>query len=410
MIADFIPGGIRNMPKKIILLILLFTLLAITAGCGKEKPADDTPVPVPDVPELENKMPVVDNNGVILGEIDSRANCSAADGGIFYSIFELTSYNPTATAEYRFFNREDKTDVLLGKFENQGYEAFYARTELEGCIYSLAIRGKVGDDSSALVLLAFDVEKKTMQTFTVSPHGFPYAYMAAVNGKLLIMNHEMAGNKNDKIYEFDPADGAIKEVLTFSPATDSLRGICSADSGFYLLRLKINDGGENEMFVDHYDSDYSKTAETAVNEAMVNAMMEIPGMTGRQDALNEIGMNAFHFSMVDGRYLFYENTSITRIIIDIQSDQALLAKDDIYSISNGSGRPVVYRMDFDIDAESPEILELKDGELASHPFTPIETHKLVRSVSKSAAGTWVIMTSDDSRSFNWTLAVHLWTE
>lgn len=396
------------MIKKTLIHIMLLALVMTAAGCSNaEKPADDS-TPVTPVPQ--NKMTVVDRNGDLLGEINGRAECSACNAGIFYSVFELGENQYTATAEYRFFSKNDNTDVLLGQFEEQGYEAYFTRTELNGCIYTLAIKGPVSADSSPLMLLAFDPGQKTMKIFTVSESGFPYADMAAVNGKMLIMNHEMSGKKEEKIYEFDPADETLKEVLSFSSEKDSLRGICAADSGFYLLRLKIN-GGENEMFVDHYGNDYGKTSEQSVNEAMINAIMPIPGMSGRQDVLNEMGMYVLNFSVVDGRYMFYENFSVSRIIIDLQSQEALLSKEDFYSVSSGNGRPVVYRIDWNNeDIKDPEIIGLENGQLVNHTFKPIDSHRLVRSISRSASGTWVAVTSDDYRAFCWTQAVHLWTE
>ena len=406
--------------KRLVIIVLLAALLGSAVGCGgSEKPAGEATDPGTEASEPTSeetdpasavKMPVVDRNGVRLGEIDSRANCSAADAGIFYSIFALENYEFTATAEYRFFNKEDHTDVLLGRLEGQGYEAYYARTELNGSIYTLAVQGMAGGEGTPLLLLAFDPAGQTMKTFTVSENGFPYADMAAVNGKLLIMSHELS-EKKDVICEFDPSSEALKQVLSFSSDTDSLRGICSADSGFYLLRLKIGDAGENEMFVDLYGSDYGKTSEQSVNETMVDAIMTIPGMLGRQDALNEIGMNVVHFSVEEGRYLLYENLGMARIIADLKTGETILAKNDLYSVSLGSGTPAVYRMDYDNDnIQGPEILILENGSLTAYAFQPINSHRLIRRVSRSGSGTWMILTSDDFRSFCWTLAAHLWTE
>ena len=400
------------MSKKLLLLIMVFAFMVVYAGCGgKENPGGDTPDQTPDIPTVKDKMQVVDRDGVRLGEIDSRANCTAADAGIFYSIFELAEYKPTADAEYRFFNKEDHTDVLLGTFENQGYEAYYTRTELDGRIYTLAVQGTVSAENVPLVLLAFDPAKRTMKAFTVSENGFPYADMTAVNGKLLIMNHEMAGIKEDRIYEFNPADETIRQVLSFSSDTDSLRGICAAEEGFYVLRLKINNGGENEMFVDLYDKEYGKKSEQSVNEAMIRALENGPGVTGRQDALNELGMYVLQFTVEDGRYMFYENFSVSRVILDLETGEALLSQDDMYSVSTGNGKPVLYRMDFDPDnVEAPEITGVENGKLVNYPFKPMDSHKLVRTVSRSNAGTWLVMTSDDAKAFSWTLAIHLWTE
>ena len=414
------------MLKKLLTLVLLFTLAATAAGCGAQKTPDDrtSPESVPatapatvsaaepstDVPAPENAMPVVDQNGAKLGIIDSRAECSAVDAGIFYSIFALGEYEFTATAEYRLFNKEDKTDVLLGKLEGQGFEASFARTELNGSIYTLAVRGNPGSESVPLLLLAFDPARGTMKTYTVSEKGFPYADMAAVNGKLLILNHETPGMKYDKIYEFDPAGETVREVLSFSSDVDSLRGVCDAGNGFYLLRLKIGSGGENEMFVDLYDKDYGKISEQSVHETMVKAIMTVPGMLSRQDALNEIGMNVTHFSIVDGRYMFYENLSIARVVVDLQTGEALLAKEDLYAVSRGNGSPAVYRMDYDEDVKDAEIVDLEDGKLVNRPFATTDSHNMVRSVSRSSGGTWVVVTSDDYRAFRWTLQVCLWTD
>ena len=396
------------MNKRLLMIGLMIALLVVFAGCGKNDPGETTAEP--DAPAAESVMPVVDRNGERLGGIDSRAVCSAIDRGIFYSIFALNAYEFTATAEYRFFDKEARTDVLLGKFEGQGYEASYTRTELDGAVYPLVIKGKMDGDSAPLVLLAFDPAKQTMKTFTVSENGFPYADMAAVNGRLYIMNHEMGGRKTDTVYEFDPSGETVKEVVSFASDTDSLRGISSADDGFYLLRLKIN-GGENEMFVDLYGTDGVRKSEQSVNEMMVNAIMTLPGMLNRQDALNELGMHVTHFSVADDRYLCYENFSVSRVIVDLNSGDAILAKDDIYTFSTGNGSPVLYKMDYDSDnVGKPEIIELKAGALVNHDFQPIDTHKLMRNVSRSRGGTWLVMTSDDSRTYLWTLAVHLWTE
>ena len=405
------------MLKRLFAFVLIFALVAAPAialtGCGGKEPAvpgDSTAPADININVPDNYIPVVGRDGALLGAIDSRASCSAADAGIFYSVFELENYNTTANAEYRFFRAETCEDILLGTLDGQGYEAVYSRTELNGRIYTLAVKGTPGGDSVPLLLLAFDPALKTMKTFTVSENGFPYADMAAVNGKLLIMNHETNGMKYDKLYEFDPASETVREVLSFTAATDSLRGVCSAENGFYLLRLKVGAGG-NEMFVDLYDNAFNKTAERSVNETLVNAIMTIPGMLGRQDALNEIGMNISHFSVTCGRYMFYENFGLSRVIVDLETGETLLAKEDLYSVSTGSGSPIVYRMDFDSEGvNASEITGLENGRLVNFEFKPVDSHKLVRNVSRSNGGTWVVVTSDDPRSFAWTLVVHLWVE
>ena len=356
-----------------------------------------------------DRMSIFDKSGTVIGDVDGRASCTAVDGGIFYSLFAPAEGQSTATAEYRFFSLKTREDVRLGRLENQGYETTFARTEYGGLIYTLAIVGNpMSDQPVTLMLLAFDTVACTMKSYAVSETGFPYASLAVSNGKLLIMNHEMTSPKTDSVYAFDPAAGTVTRVLSFSSATDSLRGVSAASDGFYLLRLKLNPGSENEVMLDRYDAEYRKVSEQSIRESLVGAAMKVHGIISRSDALNELGMSVGHFAVLDDRYLLYENFGLTRVIVDLQSGETLLAKDDVYSVSNGSGAPVVYRMDFDPEnVAEPEIIGLAGGELTSFSFTPSASHPLIKGVSRSAAGTWLVLTSDGYAMHNSSLALHL---
>ncbi|MBO4356088.1 MAG: hypothetical protein J5850_04465, partial [Clostridia bacterium] len=257
------------MRKRIIPLILLSTLIISMISCA----ANNTDTNVPDENNrrdtLENPIVIADRSGTMLGEIDNRANFTAIDEGVFYSVFTLKENSYTGTAEYRFFSMKDKTDVFLGKMEDQGYEAGFARTEIDGTVYTLAVKGNpAGDAAIPLLLLAFSTANRTMKTYTISEHGFPYAAMTVSGGKLLIMNHEMTKEKTDKIYEFDPSTEKTKEVLKFLSSDNSLRSICGTDNGFYLLRLKLNKGGEDEIFIDQYDEKYVKISDQSVGDIL----------------------------------------------------------------------------------------------------------------------------------------------
>lgn len=399
--------------KRILTAVLILALATAVFGCaGKNESEGETSAPYSSLPPSESKMTILDKEGERLGEIDSRAICSAVDGGIFYSIFELSDHSFTAKAEYRFFNKESKQDVLLGTLDDQGYEAVYSRTEYNGKIYTLAVTGNPMSDSPIpLILLAADTESGSMKAFTVTKNGFPYASMAVSNGKLLIMNHEMTEPGCDKLYEFDPSAETIREVLTFSANVDSLRGVSSAQYGFYLLRLGIKNDGENELFLDRYDNGYEKISEQSVNETLISTAMEIPGILERQDALNELGMNVSRFSVEDDRYLTYENFGLTRLIADLQTGKAVLVRDDIYSITKGSGTPFFYRMDFDPEeVEEPDITGIIEGETIKISFYPTDSHKLIREVSHSAEGTWLVKTADAFSAQDSTYMLYLWTE
>ena len=402
--------------KRFLILFLTFAFIMTAAGCGGGAPqdgakndgtaAEETPL------VSDGKTAIYDGNGAGIGALDSRANCTAADGGIFYSVFDVKEFQFTGSAEYRFFDKESKKDILLGTVANQGYEALFARTEHGGVIYTLVIEGDPMSDSPVpLVLLAFDPEAGTMKKHTVAEDGFPYTSMAAANGRLLIMNHETKGTRRDVIYEYDPETEAVREALTFSPDTDSLRGVCSSKDGFYILRLKINRGAENVLFLDKYSGNYEKISELSLTETLVGAASGVHGMTGRGDALNELGMNVSGFEVVDERYLFYENFGLLRVIADLQSGDALFANDDNYSMSAGGGVPYFYRMDFDSEnVPEPDIQGISGGKLVKHGFKPDAAHKLIREVSHSPAGTWLVKTSDIFSAQNSSFALHLWTE
>ncbi len=411
-IRAIVRQGENHMKKEFTAAILMLAFALPLTGCSSGNQSDSGPT-VPDSSvTASSTMPILDQEGNRLGEIDSRAACTAADSGILYSIFVPQDYQFTANAEYRFFNLANRQDIHLGTLENQGYEAAYTRTEYNGKIYTLALAGNPLSESPApLVLLAFDPAAGSMKKYTVSEYGFPYTSMAVSDGKLLIMNHEMDAAKNDKIYEFDPASENIRDVLSFTSETDSLRAVSSSADGFYLLDLKINSSAENELFLERYDKNYNKISEQSVNETLIKAVMEINGMTERQDALNELGMNVSRFAVEDDRYLIYENFGLTRVIADLQTGETLLAKDDLYSVSIGSGTPIFYRMDFDAEnIEEPDIICMIDGKLEKLSFQPTDSHKLIRQISHSRSGTWMIMTSDSDSMQDSTFMLQTWTE
>ena len=409
--------------------LLLITLFVSLVGCGngktpapesvstEEKKTEQTEqiepatAPEPGQPEETDVMKIVDRDGNELGAIAKDAICSAADGGVFYSLFAPDDESPTGTAEYRFFDKTDKNNILLGTLENQGYEAIFTRTEAGGKIYTLAVTGDLFDDrQDTLLLLSFDPEAGGMKRYVVSEFGFPYAAMAASDGKLLIMNHEMSEPRCDKLYEFDPETETIKEVLQFPGYDDSLRGVSAGEDGFYLLRLHFGDG-ETVTYIDKYDGDYNKISETAMNDVLVDAIKDVHGIVDRQDVLNELGMMASRFFVEDGRFMIYENFGLVRLILDLETGEALFARDDYYSVSVGSGSPVVYSVDFDGDpGEGREIVGMENGKLTRYDFEPVGDEKLIEQISRSKGGTWCVLVGDSVPVTVGSAVLYLWTE
>lgn len=416
----------KRILNRLLCAVLAVSLTAMLAACGgkpgqestpgsqevqstpEEKPSETKTEPSEAQPAPEKLAEILDGEGKRLGAIDAASACSAVNGGVFYSVVDMKEYALTGTARYRFFRAADGKDVLLGTLEEQSYEAFYARTELDGTVYTLATEGNPFDDRpDTLWLLAFDPSAESMTKHEVSKYGFPYAAMAAADGKLLIMNHEMSSPKSDKVYEFDPKTAAVREILSLpDDGTSSLRGIAAAENGFYLLRLRLAGGLPEEMLLDRYDSTGKLQESLSLNGMIVPAMKDLPGFEGEDDVLIEFGLNASGFAVQDGRYLFYENFGRIRVTADLVTGEALFAEEDLWSMANGSGEPAFFEIAFEPYAagEGPRIVHLQDGKLQTLPFRPDDGSLMLRSVSCSADGTWLIrMVSDagDDKLFLW---------
>ena len=425
----------NSMKRRIISTVLCAAMVISLTACGSGTPGKDStasealkteaastsPQTEPDgtkEPETadaqqpEKLMAIVNKEGKRLGAIDADSACSAVDGGVFYSVVEMAEYAQTGTARYYFFRAEDGKNILLGTLEDQGYEAAYTRTELDGVIYTLATVGNAFDDKpDTLYLLAFDTAAETMTKYAVSADGFPYAAMAVSGGKLLIMNHEMNAAKADKVYEFDPASGTVREVLSIpDDGKSSLRSVAGAEEGFYLLRLGLSGGMPEEMFLDRYDSAYQLTDSLSLNGLIIPAMKDLPGMEGEADVLTEFGLAAGGFAVQDGRYLFYENFGRIRVIIDLETGEALFADQDLWSMVHGGGEPAVYEIAFEPygAGEGPKILSVKDGKLESLPFSPDDSHYFLRAVSCSADGTWLFRMANSAPAGMGEEILYLW--
>ena len=404
------------MTRRIIIILLCAVLAAASSGCSgkpgqesmpgtqeaqstpEEKPSGTKTEPSGAQPVPEKLAEIVDGEGKRLGEIDAASACSAVEGGIFYRVVDMKEYALTGTATYRFFRAADGKDVFLGTLEEQSYETFYARTELDGIVYTLATEGNPFDDEpDTLWLLAFDLAAESMTKHEVSKDGFPYAAMAAAGGKLLIMNHEMSTPKSDRVYEFDPASGTVREILSLpNDETSSLRSIAAAEDGFYLLRLKLAGGLPEELLSERYDDAAKLQESVSLNEMIVSAMKDLPGFEGEDDVLIEFGLHVGGFAVWDGRYLFYENFGRVRVVIDLSTGEALFADEDLWNMAGGA--PAFYELAFEPygAGEGPKIVHLQEGKLQTLPFRPDDGSLMLRSASCSADGTWLIRTVSDA--------------
>ena len=126
------------------------------------------------------------------------------------------------------------------------------------------------------------------------------------------------------------------------------------------------------------------------------------------DVLNECGLNVSGFAVQDGRYLFYENFGRIRVIIDLQTGEALFADEDLWSMAHGGGEPAFFEIAFEPygAGEGPRIVYLQDGKLQTLPFRQDDSRFFLQSASRSADGTWLFSMASD-RDEN---RISLWQE
>lgn len=408
-----IPGEETDMREKILCLLMIL-VLAAAAGCGRVTPEKDgssmagtkaAPTgtdqshPEETQPLPEKLAEIRDGEGKRLGEIDAVSACSAACGGIFYSVIWQKEYASAGTAYYRFFRAETGEDILLGMLEDQSYETAYARCELDGTVYTLAVCGNVLDEEpDVLWLLAFDPAAGTMTKYEVTKYGFPYAAMAAADGRLLIMNHEMSSPKCDKVYEFDPASGTVRELLSFpDDGKASLRSIAAAEDGFYLLRLGLAGQLPEKLYLDRYDGGGKLKASQSLDELIVPVAKDLPGFEGEDDVMIEFGMPVSGFAVQEGRCLFYENFGRVRVTADLEKNEVLFAGDDLWSMAHG-GAPAFYELAFEPyeAGKGPEIVCVREGTLQPLPLGPADDRFFLQAASCAADGTWLLRMADSA--------------
>ncbi len=385
----------RRFLSVVTFILALVLVLQAFSGCVEFPGGNDPGTATRDPESLSSPMMILDNDGNTVTSIPADASCTLFDEGIFYRLwYEDGDGSGTGTAEYRLVKNDGK-DVLLGKRTGEGYEASYARLSSSGIIYTTAVDGDPYDFApDRLVLLAFDASKGSMNSYTVTENGYPYTALAAAGGKVLIMNHEMGDIGEDTIYEFDPGTKAVKKILSFDTSEESLRSLCTTDDGFALLRLKI--GGKNELFVDFYANDYTKKSEKSLSGLIASAASEI---LTPEDAANEASLLVFGFKILDGRYMFYENAGIIRLILDLETDTVLKAMNDLYCLSGGDGKPLFYKLEFDLSETQAglfDVVTVSDGKPGSGFIGFSVSGRMLRHISVSRNGSRLIRVIDVS--------------
>ncbi len=348
--------------KRSIALMLAAALLLCFAACAgkKEKPEDQT---APDQQNEENaeealeEVAVMDAEGNRIGSIRPNGAITLTDAGIFYSVLS----DSAKKAEFRLFDPETGENASLGRIEDFAYEASYCRLELGGKIYTLVQTGNLFDSApDPLTLLEFDPANGGMKEYCVEENGFAYSAMAAVNGKLLIIDHDQEDVLHDRLIEFDPASGEMSEKLSFEldESGDTLRGVCAHEGGFYLLRVQF-DGGK-KMFLDKYDGSFRLIESEDISYLIKSAA---DSMTP-EEAEDEFNQWVSRFFVTEDGVLYYESFSVLRCLAVLDSGEQLIIANDLFNASSGSGEPVFLWIYGGSDGNEKDVFELRDKKLA----------------------------------------------
>lgn len=357
---------------------------SVPSGTVTEKPGGDVPGDMIGE-EVNETVAVFDKEGKKLGEISRYGLASMTDEGIFYRAIPKGQTAESKSYEFRLFDPESGNDRLIGTVNDLDYEVGYDRTELNGCIYELLISGSLmNDDPEVQHLYKFDLKNGTAEdVHSVEGIIGPYTTMTEFGGRLLLresLKNPRDDSWTDDIIEYDPESGSSRKVLSFEPLGntgddaglrgDTLRHITSDGEHLYILRVSFSDSGARLM-LDTYDRSYSRLSEKDISGFIVQSG-ELNGMV-QEDFDNELRQPVSSLEIADGRYIYYENFSMTRFFGDLSTGK-LISEDTngSFSAAIGSGRPFWFLMgDGGVklgDEPRKSIFEFENGGLAEHKF------------------------------------------
>lgn len=375
--------------KRILALILCAAAACALCACGAKQPADTEAAPTA-TPDPDSGMAVLDKDGNRLGTISRLASPTITDRGIFYTVTPESGFG---TAEYRLYDPATGEDRLLGVMEEQSYETLYCRTELDGRLYTAALTGDLMDGKpDTLWLLSIDLVKGGLEKHKVDENGFPYAYVAAVDGKVLILEHDQQDDLFDRIMELDPAAGELTEAICLkldggAQNGDTARAICENDGKLNVLRVHF-ENGVTSLYIDSYDAEHNKTGERDITELASDAITQI---LTPDDVQSELPQMVCGFAVEDG-FVYYANFSATHFLAELETGRQLTDMGELFNASMGCGRRFYYR----IMAEEgqDDIFELENGELTGKRFAAREGYYLSLASAAPNGDRIIIMNAD----------------
>ncbi|MBR6101747.1 MAG: hypothetical protein IKP95_04915 [Ruminococcus sp.] len=360
---------------------------------------DDSAVPIDDIPQNET-IAVVDREGKRLGEIHQSGTAVMTDYGIFYRA-RPEGATDQRDYEYRLFDPKEGSERILGSISGNDYEPGYAWTELDGCLYTVAIIGNLmNDEPEQQHLYRFDLKNGTMEDVrSIEGRMSPYTCMTSANGKIILCEiREIDGVWTHDLIEYDPASGSSSSIMTYtlegSENGDAVRQLTSDGEHIYVLRVSFKGSDTVALMMDTYDFNYQKLSEQDLTPLYVQSMD--PEHTVQEDIDTELRQAVDCFRVIDGRYVYYENFSVTRFFGDVKENKILTETHGLFASSLGSGSPFWFwvlggRIYLDSKSEN-RIFELKDGSIEESEFNDVTDSRYeIVTASVSQNGTRLIL-------------------
>ncbi|MBR6045575.1 MAG: hypothetical protein IKP47_08080 [Ruminococcus sp.] len=341
---------------------------------------------------------IVDKDSKVIATIQRYGAAILTDHGLFYTALPEGVDDSQKLYEYHLFDTESKTDKVLATVENRTYEPGYVRTELGDCVYTLVLCGELLDDEpDKQVLYKFDLVKGTAEAVhSVEGRIMPYTALTSFGDKIVFCDIVMENEIWEyRVMEYDPATGNCTQKIVHTLGSDlhgaAIRQLCSEGDKLYALRLQYDGETVVNMFLDCYDKSYNKLSEKDLTTTVAAAaLLEVP----QEDVYNETCQPVNRLYVKDGKYVYYENFSITRFLADLETGELIFETNGMFAASNGSGEPFFFwQLGGDGTGETQGlngIFTLKDGKVEKSLFEADDPKYQIMSASVSRNGSRTI--------------------
>lgn len=380
--------------NKRIVVALLLSLVLLLCACGSKM----------GVTGEKKEEPVVSKEKGTMKEfqLPGAASVSLTDAGVLYCRitepdvdesgdprYDTTCASVSSekgSAEFFIYNPENGQNKSIGAVEELSYETMYARTEYGGKIYTLFMRGNLLQDGNPLKLLEIS-PNGGLKEYTVCENGFPYASMTEMGGKLLIAYHEPGDNGDDKVAEFDPASGRIRELARYGYMKDGtherIRAVCHDGQLGYLLSVRYTEQG-NRMILTSFEPGFVNLRTMDITDLFKEAVRTL-NLT-EEDAANELIQHVAHFRINRDGILFYQNFSCVTFAANLQENTLLISGSDLLHVSEGNGTAFLYEYMKGGDPESNKAnrMFVSEREKLSEREFPTEDSRYYISAASSA--------------------------